>query len=97
MTVKLLTEHYLEFLSLKGSGTGLSVSTLVKMPHCWKSHVTSQFIFYQVTVEAASDLALYRKSLDTPDEETVDTINWDDTPVFKPGITFTTISSALLK
>ena len=41
MTVKLLTEHYLEFLSLKGSCTGSSESTLVKIPHCWKSHVTA--------------------------------------------------------
>ena len=39
MTVKLLTEHHLEFLSLKGGCTGSSESTLVKMPHCWKSHV----------------------------------------------------------
>ena len=39
MTVKLLTEQHLEFLSLKGGCTGLSESTLVKMPHCWKSHV----------------------------------------------------------
>ena len=39
MTVKLLTEDNLEFLSLKGGCTGLSKSTLVKMPHCWKSHV----------------------------------------------------------
>ena len=29
MTVKLLTEHHLEFLSLKGGCTGLSASTLV--------------------------------------------------------------------
>ena len=36
MTVKLLTEHHLEFLSLKGGCTGSSESTLVKMPHCWK-------------------------------------------------------------
>ena len=42
MTVKLLTEHHLEFLSLKGGSTGLSESTLVKMPHCWKSHVMAQ-------------------------------------------------------
>ena len=40
MSVKLLTEHLLEFLSLKGDCTGSSESTLVKMPHCWKSHVT---------------------------------------------------------
>ena len=39
MSVKLLTEHNLEFLSLKGGCTGSSESTLVKMPHCWKSHV----------------------------------------------------------
>ena len=40
MTVKLLTEHHLKFLSLKGGCTGLSESNHVKMPHCWKSHVT---------------------------------------------------------
>ena len=41
MSVKLLTEHNLEFLSLKGDCTGWSESTLVKMIHCWKSHVTA--------------------------------------------------------
>ena len=40
MTVKLLTEHYLEFLSLKGGCTGSSESTLVKMPHCCQSRIT---------------------------------------------------------
>ena len=39
MTVKLLTEHHLEFLSLKRGSTGSSESILVKMPHCWKSHL----------------------------------------------------------
>ena len=43
MTVKLLTKQHLEFLSLKGNCTGSSESTLVKMPQCWKSHVTAQF------------------------------------------------------
>ena len=38
MIVKLLTEHHLEFLSLKGGCTGSSESTHVKMPHCGKSH-----------------------------------------------------------
>ena len=38
MSVKLLTEYHLEFLSLKGGCTGLSESTLVKTPHCCKSH-----------------------------------------------------------
>ena len=39
MTVKLLTEPHLRFLSLKGGRTGSSESTLVKIPHCWKSNV----------------------------------------------------------
>ena len=41
MIVELLTEHHLEFLSLKGGCRGSSESTLVTMPHCWKSHVTA--------------------------------------------------------
>ena len=39
MSVKLLTKHHLEFLSLKGCCTGSSESTHVTMPHCWKSQV----------------------------------------------------------
>ena len=42
MLVKLLTEHHLEFLSLKGGCRGSSESTHVKMPQCWKSHVMAQ-------------------------------------------------------
>ena len=38
MIVKLLTEHHLECLGLKGGCRGSSESTHVKMPHCWKSH-----------------------------------------------------------
>ena len=41
MTIKLLTGQHLEFLSLKGGCTGLSESTLVIMPHYWKSHVSA--------------------------------------------------------
>ena len=37
--LKLLTKHHLEYLSLKGGCTYSSESTLVKIPHCWKSHV----------------------------------------------------------
>ena len=33
-SVKLLTEHNLEVLSLKGGCTDSSESSLVKMPHC---------------------------------------------------------------
>ena len=42
MIVKPLTEHHLEFLSLKGGCTGSSESTHVKIPHCWKSRVAAQ-------------------------------------------------------
>ena len=38
MIVKLLTEHHLEFLSLKGDCRGSSESTHVKMSNCWKPH-----------------------------------------------------------
>ena len=37
MSVKLLTE-----LSFKGGCTGSSEYKLVKMPDCWKSHVTAR-------------------------------------------------------
>ena len=47
MTVKLLTEHHLEFLSLKGGRTSSSESTHVKVPNCWKSHVTAQMLIFK--------------------------------------------------
>ena len=50
MSVKLLTEHHLDFLNLKGSCTGLSESILVKMPHCWKSHDTAQLCVFGSSV-----------------------------------------------
>ena len=40
MIVKLLTEHHLEFLSIKGGCT---------MPHCWNSHITALFYFQRTT------------------------------------------------
>ena len=47
MIVKLLTEHHMEFLSLKEGCTGSSESTLVKMSNCWKSHAKPHFEFLQ--------------------------------------------------
>ena len=41
MSVKLLTEQNFEFVSLKGGCRGSSESFYVKIPHCWKSHVTA--------------------------------------------------------
>ena len=45
MSVKLLTEHHLEFLSLNGGCTGSYESTLVKLSNCWKSHALAQLSF----------------------------------------------------
>ena len=41
LSVILLNENNLEFLSLKGDCTGC---TLVKIPHCWKSHVAAHML-----------------------------------------------------
>ena len=45
MIVKLLTEHHLEFLSLKGGCRGSSESTLVKMSNCWESHAAAHMFW----------------------------------------------------
>ena len=47
MSGKLLSEHHFEFLSFKGGCTGSSESTLVKMPHCWKSRVMAHLSIYR--------------------------------------------------
>ena len=70
MTIKLLAEHNLEFLSLKGGYTGSSESTPVKMPHCWKSHVMALIwiskpaflIWYERLSDSIYDLILYMHS-----------------------------------
>ena len=47
MSVKLLAEYHLEFLNLSVGYRGSSESTLVKMPHCWKSHIAiNNFVVY---------------------------------------------------
>ena len=48
MIVKLLNEHHLEFLSLKGGCIVWSESTHDKIPHCWKSHVTAHIYYKRV-------------------------------------------------
>ena len=47
MIINLLTEHHMEFLSLKGGCTGSSESTLFKMSNCWNSHAAAHFEFLQ--------------------------------------------------
>ena len=44
MIVQLQTDYHLEFLSSKGGCTGSYKSTLVNMPHCWKSHAVAHMI-----------------------------------------------------
>ena len=48
MTVDLLGEHHLEFLSLEGGCTGSHESIHVKMPHCWESHVAAHIPSFQI-------------------------------------------------
>ena len=44
MIVRLLTEHHLDFLSLKGGCRGWSMSTHVKMTNCWKWHAMAHML-----------------------------------------------------
>ena len=62
MIVKLLTEHHLEFRSLKGGCRGVSESTLVKMSNCWKSYAAAHLIVWiNALIELiASDCNPYR-------------------------------------
>ena len=58
MTVKLTS---LELLSFKGGCTGSSESMLVKMPHCWKSHVAARIYFFSAVGNTSCQYSrLYR-------------------------------------
>ena len=52
MIVKLLIEHHLEFLSLKGGRRNSSESTLVKMSNYWKSHAAAQLLSVSATFDS---------------------------------------------
>ena len=54
MIVKLLTEHHLEFLSIKRGCSGSSESTHVKMPHCWKSHALAILMIFDQQPQCTS-------------------------------------------
>ena len=58
MSIKLLTEHDLKFLCLKMDCIGSSESTLVKMPHCWKSRVTAEFDLFHCLTNQTSFVLL---------------------------------------
>ena len=55
MSVKLLTAHRLEFVSLKGGCTGSSESTLVRMQHC----VAAQLMIYWLRADAYETLGTF--------------------------------------
>ena len=69
MIVQLLTEHHLVVLSLTTGYRDLSVSTLVKMSNCWKSHAAAlepvHGISYNVVcaTSKASDQPAHTRSL----------------------------------
>ena len=63
MSVKLRPDNNLEFLSLKGGCTGSSESTLVKMPHCWKSHVMAHIDQGSVFLTLRAFLAHHRNQM----------------------------------
>ena len=50
MSVKLLTDHRLEFLSLKEGCKDSSESTLVKIPNCWKSRLLAQLYINEARI-----------------------------------------------
>ena len=77
MSVKLLTEHSLEFLSLKGGCRGSSESTLVKMPHCWKSHATLIYWSYATISGFLAVWPIY--SYNSNQSELSRTIPWNQT------------------
>ena len=65
MSVKLLTEHHLEFLSFKGGCTGSPESTHVKMVHCVKSRALAHVLLYIYTL----DTGLCSLKRSTPDSD----------------------------
>ena len=92
MTVKQLTEHHLEFLSLKGNCTGSSESTLCKIPHCRKSHVAAHILItdtaYCKNYEKNSWYYFDDSSVSESDEEStvVCIITFFDCPLTLPGL-----------
>ena len=63
ITVKLLTEQHLEFLSLKGGCTDSSESKHVKMSHCWKYHATAHYEPQELEMKRLVPIAKHVASL----------------------------------
>ena len=64
MSVNLLIERHLEFLSLRGGCTGSSESASVNMPHCWKSRVVAQIVDIFIYFQRELDTSQYKLSSD---------------------------------
>ena len=64
MSVKLLTEHHLEFLSLKGGCIGSSKSTLVKIINANLLEITCRSSYF-VSFQQIQTLVMYHR--DTED------------------------------
>ena len=67
MSVKLLNEHHLEFLSLKGGCTGSSESIHVKMPHCRKSHATAEMTHPTLAEMVMTQVLWHHQTIHTGD------------------------------
>ena len=71
MIVKLLTEHHLDFLSLKRGRRSSSQSKLVKISNCWKSHAELDcmkslleiLVFIALVSSQGADEAVHLRSL----------------------------------
>ena len=63
MSVKLLIEHHLESQGINGGCTGSSLSTLVKIPHCWKSHAAAHLSVILNAVCCVSSSGPFKSSL----------------------------------
>ena len=53
--MKLLIEHHLEFLSLKGGCTGWTESTLVKLPHVLEITGHSSYVLSESKANVVAD------------------------------------------
>ena len=62
MSVRLLTEHHLEFLSSKGGCTNSSESIHVKMPHFWKSHIAANMYLLEVDCSVMGNVVLTERN-----------------------------------
>ena len=63
ISVNLLIKHHLEFLTLQGGCTGSSESILVKIPHCWKSHVEAHICTFRLKIRLLCALYIYTKNI----------------------------------